>query len=229
MSSNRPFDASITPGTTDSRVITRSDTRAVFGQTMFLVAVTTGFTAGGAYIGRDLSMGWALGMWALSLVAILGMSFARRAQNGALGMALLFTVGLLLGLAIGPTIAAYTSVQGGAQIVYQAAGLTALFIAGFGVAGWAIKRDLAPAARVAFWVLVAMIVAGFAAFFLSIPGFNVLWSIVGLGVFSVFTMFDFQRLRSAGEEDVVMIALSIFLDVFNVFLMILNLLGLGRD
>ena len=40
----------------------RDDSRAVFGKVMFLVAVTAGFTAAGAYIGRDLSGGWAIGV-----------------------------------------------------------------------------------------------------------------------------------------------------------------------
>ena len=229
MSTNNPYDGPATHLRDAAGPVARADTRAVFGQTMFLVAATTGFTAAGAYIGRDISSGAALGVWVLAFVAILGMSFARKAQRGGVGMGLLFGVGLLLGIAIGPTMSAYASVEGGPTIIWQAAGLTALFIGAFGTVGWATQRDLAPAARMAFWALLALIVAGFVAMFVSIPGFNLLWSIIGLAIFSVFTMFDFQRLRRAGEDDVVMIALSIFLDVFNVFLMMLNLLGLSRD
>jgi len=229
VSTNNPYEGPATHLREQAGSVVRADTRTVFGQTMFLVAVTTAFTAGGAYIGRNLSGGAALAVWAVAFVAIMGMSFARRAQNGALGMALLFGVGLLLGMAIGPTMSAYASVDGGPTIIWQAAGLTALFIGGFGAAGWATRRDLAPAARMAFWALLALIVVSVVAIFVSIPGFNLLWSIIGLAIFSVFTMFDFQRLRAAGEDDVVMIALSIFLDVFNVFLFILNLLGMSRD
>lgn len=229
MSTNNPYDGSATHLREQTGPVVRADTRAVFGQTMFLVAATTGFSAAGAYIGRDLSGGAALGIWVVAFIAILGMSFARKAQNGALGMGLLFGVGLLLGMAIGPTMSAYASVEGGPAIIWQAAGLTALFIGGFGAAGWATRKDLAPAARMAFWALIALIVVSIVAIFVSIPGFNLLWSIIGLAIFSVFTMYDFQRLRSAGEDDVVMIALSIFLDVFNVFLFILNLLGMSRD
>ena len=229
VSTNNPYQGPATHLREDLGTVARTDTRAVFGQTMFLVAATTGFTAAGAYIGRDLSGGAALGIWVVAFAAIIGMSFARKAQRGGLGMALLFGVGLLLGMAIGPTMSSYASVDGGPTIIWQAAGLTALFIGAFGTVGWATQRDLAPAARMAFWALLALIVVGIVAIFVSIPGFNLLWSIIGLAIFSVFTMFDFQRLRSAGEDDVVMIALSIFLDVFNVFLFMLNLLGLSRD
>ena len=55
-----------------------------------------------------------LGLWLVAFVAILGMSFAK-AQGSALGMGLLFVVGLLLGMAIGPTISAYAALDSGAS------------------------------------------------------------------------------------------------------------------
>ncbi|MFN8109141.1 MAG: Bax inhibitor-1 family protein [Thermoleophilia bacterium] len=232
MSSNDRFDtrsASAYPAFPDATVGAGAavDTRAVFGQTMGLVGLTTGFAAAGAYIGRNLGPGAAMVMWLLSLGAVFGMSFARRARSGSLGMSLLFATGLLLGMAVGPTMSRVASTSGGTQIIWEAAGLTGLFIAGFGVAGWATKRDLAPAMRIAFFALLALIVAGIVAIFVSIPGFHIIYSIAGLAIFSVFTMFDFQRLRHAGEEHSVFLALSIFLDVFNVFLLFVNLLGGG--
>ncbi len=216
------------PGST-SAVISRSDTRAVFGQVMFMVAIALGFTAGGAYIGRDLSTGISFVAWGGAFALILGMSFARKAQKGQLGMVLLYGVALLLGISVGPAMAAYASAPGGGTIIAQAAGLTALFIGGLGAFGYATKRDLSGLGRICFWALLGLIAASIIAMFVAIPGFNILWSVIGLVIFAGFTMFDFQRLRHASEDDAVMIALSIFLDVFNVFLMILNLLGATRD
>jgi modulator of FtsH protease len=227
MSTRPPYDdqATLRPGESGYPVA-RADSRAVFGQVMFLVAVTAGFAAIGAYVGRDLSMGAALVAYLAGFGVLLGLSFARKAQNGGLGMGLLFLLGLLLGLGIGPTIQSYTSADPG--VVWQAAGLTGLFIAGFGAAGWATKRDLAPLARIAFFALLGLIAFAVIAIFVTIPAANLIWSIAGLAIFSVFTMYDFQRLRRAGQEDVIMLAVSIFLDVFNVFLMMLSLLGGNR-
>ena len=87
MSSNSPFERRSSaddgvirpgPGAPVGGAVVRSDTRTVFGQTMFLVAITTGFTALGAYVGRDISGGLSLGLWLVAFVAILGMSFARK-------------------------------------------------------------------------------------------------------------------------------------------------------
>ena len=46
-------------------------------------------------------------------------------------------------------------------------------------------------------------------------------------IFAGLTIFDFWRLRRAGNADVALIALSIFLDAFNVFLFFLQILGGG--
>ena len=43
--------------------VAASQAREIFGKVMFLVAVTAGFAAAGAYIGRDLSTGWAFACW----------------------------------------------------------------------------------------------------------------------------------------------------------------------
>ncbi len=216
----------VPPGTVTDRAQVAS--RVIFGQVMFLVAATLGFTAAGAWIGRDLSGGAAIGCWIAAFVVILGLGFVRKARQGPLAMALLFGLGLLLGLAIGPTLKAYTSANGGSAILWQAAGLTALFVAGAGAFGWATRRDLSSAARVAFWALLGLILFGFVAVFISIPGANLIYCVLGLVIFAVWTAFVFQRLRRAQEQDAVKLAVSIYLDIFNVFLLILSLLGGNR-
>lgn len=201
--------------------------REVFARVMFLVAAACGFAAAGAWIGRDFG---AMGMIVCFIGAIGLVLVGRRAvaSGGPMGMGILFGIGLLLGMAVGPTLALYVSVNGPA-ILAQAAGATGLFIAGFGAWGYATRRDLAPLARMAFWALLGLIVFGVVLIFVNIPGGALIYAILGLVIFSVYTMYDFQRLRRATHEtQVVGIALSIFLDVFNVFLFMLQILGSNR-
>lgn len=214
------------PERADARVLSRDQAREVFGRTMGLVAMTVGVSAFGAWVARDLTFGWAIGFWIAGFASLIGLQFARR--NQTLAITLLFAVGAFLGLAIGPTVSAYAAAFG-AGVVAQAAGATALFIAAFGAWGYATRRDLAPLARTAFWALLALIVFGIVMLFVSIPGGRLVYSILGLGIFAVFTMFDFQRLRAATPDDAVFIAASIFVDILNVFLLLLQLLGLSRD
>ncbi len=201
--------------------------RALFARVMFLVGVTCAFAAAGAWIGRDLSGGWMFAAWGGALVLVLASAFIRK-QSGAVGMTFLFLIGLTLGVAVGPILTQYANVDGGAQILWQSAGATALFVAGFGAWGYATRRDLAPLARIAFFALLGLIVFGIALIFVNIPGGRLIYAILGLAIFAVWTMFDFQRLRRSNTGAVaVPIALGIFLDVFNIFLFFLQIFGGG--
>jgi|SRR6476661_6085748 len=201
----------------------RDRTRALFGQTMGLVAVTAGLFALGAYLGRDLSYGWGFVAYIASFALLLGINFAvSRSEQLAVG--LLFGFGLLVGVGTAPTIAYYASTN--PQSVWQAGGATALFIAGFGSAGYATRRDLSGLARLCFWALLALIVFGIVTIFVNIPNGALIYSIAGLVIFAGFTLYDFQRLRRAQDIRVApVLAASIFLDVLNVFLLLLNLLN----
>jgi uncharacterized protein len=128
--------------------MTRDRVHTLFGQTMGYVAITTGVFALGAYLGRNLSAGWAIVWFIVAFVCLIAMNFAVR-RSGTLAVALLLVFGVTLGLAMAPTLVYYASTN--PQALWQAGGATALFIAGFGAAGYATRRDLSGIARLCFW------------------------------------------------------------------------------
>ena len=209
------------------RAITRDDTRAVFGQVMGLVALTVGCTALGAYVGRNLKGGVGIAFFIGAFACIFALQFAASRGREQLAIGLLFGLGLLLGLAVAPVLAYYAKANPAA--LWQAAGATAGFVAGLGAFGYATRRDLSSWARVLFWALLALIVFGIVAIFVSIPHGNLIYSVLGLVIFGGFTIFDFNRLRRADMSSSVPIAASIFLDIFNVFLFMLRLFGGNRN
>jgi FtsH-binding integral membrane protein len=207
--------------------VTRDQARAVFGQVMGLVAVTLGFLALGAYIGRDLSGGWGILAFIASFGCIIGLNVASSRGKEQVAITLLLGLGLLLGLALGPVLSSY--VEADPAAVWQAAGATGGFVAALGAAGYATRRDLSPYYRVLFWALLGLIVFGVVAIFVSIPAENIIWSVAGLVIFGGYTLLDFNRLRRAGQDSAVPIAASIFLDVLNIFLFFLTLFGGSND
>ena len=207
--------------------LTRDQTRAVFGQVMGLVAVTTGFAALGAYIGRNLSGGAGILFFIAAFACIFGLNFANSRGREQLAIALLFGLGLALGLAVAPVIAVYANADPAA--LWQAAGATGAFVAGCGAFGYATRRDLSAWYRTLFWALLALIVFGLVTIFISIPQANIIYAVLGLVIFGGFTIIDFNRLRRANNYAAVPIAAGIFLDIFNVFLFFLQLFGSGRD
>lgn len=205
--------------------LTRDQTRSVFGQVMGLVALTFGCLALGAFIGRNMVGGTGFLFFILAMACVFGLNWASSRGREQLSIVLLFGMGLSLGLFIAPVINYYTSADPGA--VFQAGGATAGFTAALGSYGYATRRDLSQYARAFFWALIALIAFGFITLFLVIPGSNIIYCVLGLVVFGGFTAFDFQRLRNANMSLTVPIAASIFLDVFNVFLLLLSLFGGG--
>jgi modulator of FtsH protease len=202
----------------------RADARAVFGQTMGLVACTVGFAALGAYLGRDLSRGAGWLAFFVAIGCLLGLN-AVAARNESLGITLLFVVGLALGLMIGPLVAYYADTN--PAVVWQAAGSTGLFVAGLGAYGYATSRNVSTWGRYLFWGLLALIAFGLLTIFISIPGGRIIYAVGGLGIFGAYTVFDFNRLRRAGMESAVPIAAGIFLDIINIFQFFLIIFGGG--
>ncbi|WP_328519760.1 Bax inhibitor-1/YccA family protein [Kribbella sp. NBC_00359] len=202
-------------------VTSRDAAHSLFAQTMQYVATTTGLFALGAYLGRDLHGAIGIIAFIAAFGALIGMQFAIRRSVGA-AVALLSAFGLLMGLAIAPTLAYYAAADPAA--LWQAGGATALFVAGFGAAGYATRRDLTAIARIASWALIALIVFGIVLIFVQIPGGAVIYSVLGLLIFAGLVAFDFQRLRRSTDlASAPLMAASIFLDILNVFLLFLQL------
>jgi FtsH-binding integral membrane protein len=209
------------------KAIAPDEARELLGQVMLYVAVTVGFAALGAYLGRDLSGATGLVVFIGAFACLFALNIAAAKGREQLAVGLLFGLGLLLGLAVAPVTADYAEADPSA--LWQAAGATAAFVAACGAYGYATRRDLTSWARTLFWALLGLIVFGIVALFVSIPNSHIIYAVAGLGIFGGFTIFDFNRLRRASPDGAVVIASSIFLDIFNVFLLLLGLFGGNRD
>jgi modulator of FtsH protease len=194
---------------------------------MLFVAMTAGLFAVGAYVGRDLSYGLGFVWFIAAFVCLIAMRFAVR-RSAQVTVGLLAAFGLLIGLALGPVLLYYANTD--PQALAESGASTALFIAGFGAAGYATRRDLSVLARVCFWALLALIVFGIVLVFVNIPGGDLIYSIIGLVIFAGFTMIDFQRLRtSQNMASAPLLAASIFLDILNVFLFFLRIFSRSNN
>ena len=207
--------------------VARDRTRELLGQVMGLVALTVGCAALGAYLGRNLSGGAGLLFFIGAFGCIIGLNIAAARGREQLAMGLLFGLGAVLGLAVAPVIADYA--HGDPSALWQASGATAAFVAGCGAYGYATRRDLSSWARALFWALLGLIAFGIVAIFVSIPNSHIIYAVLGLVIFGGFTIVDFNRLRRANPDSAVPIAAGIFLDIFNVFLLFLQLFGGSRD
>ncbi|MEO8696466.1 MAG: Bax inhibitor-1 family protein [Acidimicrobiales bacterium] len=203
--------------------MTRDEVGTLVGRTMGLVAVTAAAFAVGAYLGRNFSDGSSWLLLVAAFAVLFGIdTVAQRSAN--LAVAMLFGFGVLVGLSLAPTLSYYGNTD--PATLWQTGAATALFVAGSGAAGYATRRDLSAVARYFFWALVALIVFGVVLIFVQIPGGALIYSLLGLVIFAGLTAFDFQRLRQSKDvRDAPLLAVSIFLDILNVFTLMLSLFG----
>lgn len=198
----------------------RVSTAAIFGRVMALVALTLGFAAAGAWIGRDLS-GWQWFVpWLVALICLVGLYVANARGAHGVALTLLLAFGLLLGVSVGSTIAYYARTDSTA--VAEAVIATALFTAALGAGGYATRRDLSFLYRILFVLLLGLILFGVVLVFVNLPGAAIIYALLGLAIFGLYVLVDFNRLRRAGREEAIPLAAGIFLDVFNIFLFFLR-------
>jgi uncharacterized protein len=94
----------------------------------------------------------------------------------------------------------------------------------------AVVANATAPARVLFWALIGLILFGIVAIFVAISNSALIYAVLGLVIFAGLTAFDFQRLRRSQDiRTAPLLAASIFLDILNVFLLLLSLFGGSRD
>jgi modulator of FtsH protease len=199
---------------------------ALFGQVMALVALTVGVATLGVYVARNSGGALWFIAWLAALGCLIALNVANSRGNTGLALVLLMAFGLLIGASVSSTVNYYARTDPTA--VRQAFGATALFVGGLGAGGYAIRRDLSFLYRILFWLLLALIAGGLVLIFVHIPAAYTAYSLIGLAIFGLYTVVDFNRLRRAGTDEAIPLAAGIFIDVLNVFLLFLRLFASSR-
>jgi len=201
-------------------------TSTLFGQVMALVALTVGCATLGVYLMGEAGGSLWFISWIAALGCLVGLNLANSRGDTGLALGLLLAFGVLIGASVATTIDYYSRTDPTA--VRQAFGATALFVAGLGAGGYAIRRDLSFLYRALFWMLLALITAGIVLIFVNIPSLYTGYAVIGLVIFGLYTVVDFNRLRRAGSDEAIPLAAGIFLDIFNIFLLFLRLFSGSR-
>jgi modulator of FtsH protease len=208
---------------TGARATSRASTATIFGQVMFLVGLAIAFLAVGSLIGRDMAYGSARILGFVAIGMLFAQSFVAPLRTGALGIAWLFGLALLLGISLGPVLNYY--VQTEPDVVTQAAGGTALITLSMGAYGMATSKDLAKWIRPLSYAMLGLFAVSLILLLFGTGG-NPLLSIVILAISSALLIVDFNYVRRhATEDDVIWLATGIFVSIVNIFLSLLNIFG----
>jgi FtsH-binding integral membrane protein len=190
---------------------------------MGLLAFSLLFTAGGYLVGRALGpLGMIIGIVG-ALVTVLALSFARTKMSSGVALGVFYLFSVFEGMTLGLIIDSYLA-RGMGMVVVNAATTTAGLVL--------VLSDLSGMGAYLMAGLLAVLLAGLVMMVLSLFGvpmgiFGFLLSVVTAVLFSGFVMYDMQRLKNAqaGLDDPIMLAVGIYLSIFNLFLAILRIFG----
>lgn len=216
---------------TYGRAMSQARRGTLVGQVMGLLAFSLLFTAGGYLVGRPLG---ALGMIVSivgSIACILALSFARQKMSPMVALGIFYLFSVFEGMALGLIIDSYLQ-RGMGSVVVNAATTTGALVLMLSAYAFTTKRDLSGMGSYLMVGLLAVLLAGLVGMVLSLFGvplgiFGFLLSVVTAILFSGFVMYDMQRLKyaEAGRDDPIMLAVGIYLSIFNLFLAILRIFG----
>ena len=204
------------------------ESQKVLRNTYLLLALTMVPTVIGAYIGMATSsiiMASPIISSLVMLGAVIGLQFGiAHYRNSALGIGLLLLMTGLLGWWLGPILNVALSMKNGMGLVgYAAVGTGVIFFA-MAALSQTIKRDLAFMGKFLFVGMIALLVAMIANMFLQIPALALTISTLVIVVFSLFLLYDLQRIIRGGETNYVMATTGVYMSLFNIFANLLNIL-----
>jgi FtsH-binding integral membrane protein len=145
-------------------------------------------------------------------------------RNSPIGIGLLLLMTLGLGAFIGPLLNVALQLKNGMQLVGYAAAGTGVIFFGMGALAATIKRDLAPMGKFLFVGMIALLVAMFANMFLQIPALALAISTLVIVVFSLYLLYDLNRIIRGGETNYVMATTGVYISLLNIFTSLLQLL-----
>jgi len=167
----------------------------------------------------------------LFLAVTWGLIYAiEKNRNSGLGVMLLLGFTFFMGLMLGPLLAYTLHFRNGGQLIAMAAGGTgAIFFTLAGIASTG-KRDFSKMGTFLMAGLILLLVASLANIFLHLPALSLAVSVVAIVIFSGFILFDIDRIVKGGETSYVSATLAVYLDIYNIFTSLLQILGvIGGD
>lgn len=201
----------------------------VLRNTYLLLALSLIPTAIGALIGVQLNFAFMAGSPFVSFLLFLAVAWGfmwgiQKTKDSGMGVVLLLGFTFLMGIMLGPILQVSLGFRNGGMLISTAAAGTSIIF--FTLAGIATvtKRDFSFMGKFLFIGVIMLIVAMLANIFLQIPAMALAISAIAVMIFSAYILYDVSRIVTGGETNYIIATLSLYLDIYNVFVHLLHLL-----
>lgn len=201
----------------------------VLRNTYMMLGLTMIPTVIGAYMGLSLNFAFMAQHPVLSMIGMLAVMFGMfmgitANRNNALGVVLLLGVTFFFGLMLGPILQAALHFRNGAQLIGMAAGGTGAIFFTLATIATVTKKDFSFMGKFLMVGLVMLILASLANAYFQIPAASLAISAIAIMIFAGYLLYDVSQVVRGGETNYVMATLAIYLDIYNIFVNLLNLL-----
>jgi len=198
------------------------NTYMMLGLTMIptIIGAVMGINTNFSFLAQAPIMGPLL-MFAVMMGLMFGVSALK---NSVWGIALLLAFTFVAGWFLGPMLQYALHLKNGAELVGIAAtGTGAIFLTLAGIAT-VTGKDFSFMGKFLFVGLVMLLLASIANLFFAVPAASLAISAVAVLLFSGYILYDVSRIIHGGETNYVMATLALYLDIYNIFVHLLNLL-----
>jgi modulator of FtsH protease len=232
------MDPKLQPVFTDEQVplprtgetVVAQDQNRVLRNTYWLLALSMLPTIAGAWAGMQFNFvrlfAAAPIMTPLLMFALmLGSLFVvTRLRNSAWGVPALFAFTFIAGAMLTPILSVAAQFKNGGQLVALSGGMTAAIFLAMATIATVTKRDFSFMSKFLFVGLILVIVASLANLFFQVPAVSLSISAIAVFIFSLYILHDVSNIVRGGETNYITATLNLFLDVYNIFISLLNLL-----
>ena len=213
---------------------TVAERNRVLRNTYWLLALSMVPTVLGAWIGvqTGITAGLSGGIGlVVFLVGAFGFMFAiEKTKNSAAGVPILLAFTFFMGLMLSRLLGAVLGLNNGASLIMLAFGGTGAIFLGMATLSSVVKRDLGSMAKFLMIGVIMLLVAMIANVFIQSSALMITLSVLAVGIFSFFILYDLKRVQDGHETNYISATLGVYLSLYNVFSNLLALLGIfGGD
>lgn len=203
-------------------------TNKVLRNTYSLLAMTLTFSAVTAFISMQINLGF-FGYIGFLIAGFVSLFIVHKKADTAQGLIWTFVFTGCMGMALGPILNHYLALSNGGDIVMQALGGTALVF--FGLSAYALtsKKDFSFMGGFLSVGLIVVVVAMLANLFFQVPAMSLAISAAVVMLMSGMILFDTSRIVHGGETNYIRATVSLYLNIYNLFIHLLALIGMGED
>ncbi|BCF96793.1 BAX inhibitor protein [Paraburkholderia sp. PGU19] len=213
--------------------VTTAETRnRVLRNTYWLLALSMVPTVLGAWVGVATGFSlFAATSPAMSMLAFFAIAFGfmfaiQKTKDSSVGVFVLLGFTFFMGLMLSRLLSFILGFSNGPQLIMLAFGGTGVIFAAMATIATVSKRDFSGLGKWLFVGVIVLLLAMVANVFLQLPALMLTVSVLAIVIFSAYMLFDVQRVVNGGETNYITATLAIYLDLYNVFVNLLSILGI---